>query len=94
MTWSKFIVFFFPIYTVNATSSDIMLLGNYTGQNVQNWVMSEKLDGIRGYWDGKQLFTRQNKVLSPPNYFIKNFPPFPIDGELFPKETILKKFHL
>lgn len=61
----------------------LMLLENYTHQNVQGWVMSEKLDGVRGYWDGKQLFTRQNKILMPPHYFTKGFPPFAVDGELF-----------
>ena len=25
--------------------------------DVANWLVSEKLDGVRGYWDGKQLPT-------------------------------------
>ncbi len=62
---------------------DLMLLGTYQNQDVSGWVMSEKLDGVRGYWDGEQLFTRQNKIITPPRYFIKDFPPFAIDGELF-----------
>ncbi|OOF59913.1 DNA ligase [Rodentibacter myodis] len=62
---------------------DVMLLQNYDNQSVEGWVMSEKLDGVRGYWDGKQLLTRQNQRLSPPAYFVKDFPPFAIDGELF-----------
>ncbi|QPB43719.1 DNA ligase [Rodentibacter haemolyticus] len=62
---------------------DLMLLKNYDNQPIEGWVMSEKLDGVRGYWDGKQLLTRQNQRLSPPAYFIKDFPPFAIDGELF-----------
>ena len=45
--------------------------------------MSEKLDGVRGYWDGKQLFTRGGITLSPPKDFLAEFPPFAIDGELF-----------
>lgn len=68
---------------LSATPPDFMLLGTYSNQNVAGWVMSEKLDGVRGYWDGKQLFTRQNKILTPPAYFVKDFPPFAIDGELF-----------
>lgn len=62
---------------------DVMLLHNYDHQNIQGWVMSEKLDGVRGYWDGTQLFSRQGQRLSPPAYFTKDFPPFAIDGELF-----------
>lgn len=64
-------------------SQDLMLLQSYDNQSVEGWVMSEKLDGVRGYWDGKQLFTRQGQRLSPPAFFIKGFPPFAIDGELF-----------
>ena len=64
-------------------SSDLMLLGTYQNQDVRGWVISEKLDGVRGYWDGKQLFTRQNIQLNPPAYFTAEFPDFAIDGELF-----------
>lgn len=68
---------------IKADSPDLMLLHNYTNQNVSGWVMSEKLDGVRGYWDGKQLFTRGGVALAAPAYFIRDFPPFAIDGELF-----------
>ena len=34
---------------------DLMLLHTYDNQATEGWVMSEKLDGVRGYWDGKQL---------------------------------------
>ena len=47
--------------------------------------MSEKLDGIRGYWDGNRMYTRKGIPLHPPTWFIKNFPPFPLDGELWSK---------
>ena len=42
-----------------ANERDLMLLGTYENQDIQGWVMSEKLDGIRGYWDGKTLLSRQ-----------------------------------
>lgn len=66
-----------------ADAPDLMLLHNYKAQDTTGWVMSEKLDGVRGYWDGKKLFSRGGEQLSPPNYFVKDFPPFAIDGELF-----------
>ena len=59
-------------------------LFNYT-QNIDNWLMSEKLDGIRAYWDGKELKTRQGNTLFAPSWFTKNFPPFELDGELWSK---------
>lgn len=56
----------------------------YTGnQDVAGWLMSEKLDGIRGYWTGKQLLTRQGRVIHAPAWFTENFPPFELDGELW-----------
>ena len=56
----------------------------YTDQeNIAGWVMSEKLDGIRGYWDGTRMYTRKGTPLNPPQWFMKNFPPFPLDGELW-----------
>ena len=32
-----------------ANDSDLMLLSTYENQDIQGWVMSEKLDGVRGY---------------------------------------------
>ena len=57
----------------------------YKDQNISGWVMSEKLDGIRGYWDGHALYTKSGKRLSPPTSFVKDFPPFELDGELWIK---------
>lgn len=58
--------------------------GFYTGtEDISGWVMSEKLDGIRGFWDGKRLLTRKGLPLAAPQWFIANFPPFELDGELW-----------
>lgn len=56
-------------------------------EDITGWVMSEKLDGIRGYWDGQQLRTRKGKVIHPPKWFVKNFPNFKLDGELWSKRS-------
>lgn len=56
-------------------------------QNITGWLMSEKLDGIRGYWTGKELQTRKGKKIYTPKWFIKNFPPFELDGELWTKRN-------
>lgn len=47
--------------------------------------MSEKLDGIRAFWNGKELLSRGGKTIHAPAWFVKNFPPFEIDGELWSK---------
>lgn len=59
--------------------------------NVTGWFMSEKLDGIRGYWDGKQLLSKNGNPLNPPKWFIKNFPSFALDGELWSKRGEFEK---
>ncbi len=67
-----------------ANKPDLFLLKTYDDSKViTGWVMSEKLDGIRGFWDGQQLLTRGGKKLNPPKWFVKNYPPFALDGELW-----------
>jgi DNA ligase-1 len=46
------------------------------------WV-SEKLDGVRGYWDGTQLWTRGGHRVSPPAWFTAGWPHTALDGELW-----------
>ncbi|BCS96563.1 ATP-dependent DNA ligase [Desulfoluna limicola] len=60
----------------------------YTGEEqVTGWFMSEKLDGIRGYWTGTTLVTRKGKPIHAPEWFIQSFPPFELDGELWSKRN-------
>lgn len=79
----KFLFLLLLCPSLFAKSPDLMLLGQYKDQDITGWVMSEKFDGVRGFWNGKQLISRQGYAFNPPNYFVKNFPPFAIDGELF-----------
>lgn len=64
---------------------DILLLKEYKDQNISGWLMSEKLDGIRAIWDGKKLISRNENIFFAPTWFVKNFPPFKLDGELYSK---------
>ncbi len=57
----------------------------YDEQNISGWLMSEKLDGIRGYWDGEKLYSKNGNPINAPKWFTANFPPFPLDGELWSK---------
>jgi DNA ligase-1 len=52
----------------------------------QYWV-SEKLDGMRGYWDGKKLISRQGNIIWTPKWFTKNWPATNMDGELWIKRN-------
>src|SRR5262249_49638173 len=44
---------------------------------------SEKRDGVRAYWDGKQSLSRQGNVYVAPDCFVAGLPPTPLDGELW-----------
>ena len=62
---------------------NLILAKEYSGQNIADWAMSEKLDGVRAYWDGHKLISRQGHPFSPPAGFTRDFPPYPLDGELY-----------
>jgi DNA ligase-1 len=47
------------------------------------WWMSEKLDGVRAYWDGKQFLSRQGNLYHAPDWFVAGLPNVPLDGELW-----------
>src|SRR5262245_59582584 len=47
------------------------------------WWMSEKLDGVRAYWDGKQFLSRRNNIYFAPDWFSAGLPNHPLDGELW-----------
>ena len=47
------------------------------------WWMSEKLDGVRAYWDGTQFLSRQGNVFHAPAWFKAGLPDHPLDGELW-----------
>ena len=57
----------------------------YDDHNISGWVISEKLDGIRAYWDGEQLYTRGHEKINAPGWFVAKLPPFALDGELWSK---------
>ncbi len=54
-----------------------------TDIDVSDYWVSEKLDGVRGYWDGEKLLTRSGNVIQTPAWFTRNWPDVPLDGELW-----------
>ena len=52
----------------------------------KGWLISEKLDGVRAYWDGQTLWSRYGNKMSPPKWFLNKLPKdIALDGELFTK---------
>ena len=62
---------------------ELLKLSEYKGQNVGGWLASEKLDGVRAYWDGRNLLSRNGKILAVPEGWSAHFPSFALDGELY-----------
>lgn len=53
------------------------------GDAITGWWMSEKLDGVRGYWDGRLLWSKQGKLMQPHPDFVAGLPDFALEGELW-----------
>jgi DNA ligase-1 len=62
----------------------ILLADKWEGAtNVAGWWMSEKLDGVRAWWDGKQFKSRTGNLFLAPDWFVADLPPVTLDGELW-----------
>jgi len=70
---------------LNFTSPPPFLLAkNYNaGVEISKFLISEKLDGVRAYWNGKNLITRGGHIINAPAWFTKEFPNVELDGELW-----------
>lgn len=51
--------------------------------DLAGWWMSEKLDGVRAYWDGRRFLSRNGNLFLAPDWFLAGLPPVPLDGELW-----------
>lgn len=70
--------------SASVTEPDVLLAHKWEGDvDLTGWWLSEKLDGVRAYWDGKQFLSRLGNRFFPPPWFVENFPPTPLDGELW-----------
>ncbi|ECW7656047.1 DNA ligase [Campylobacter coli] len=81
-------IFIFLWCACFAFASDILLLNKISEQEIQKkkfngYLMSEKLDGVRGIWEAGKFKTRQDNPIHTPSYFTYNFPSFKLDGELW-----------
>jgi DNA ligase-1 len=68
-----------------AAEAPELLLAKTLGKNidVSRYLVSEKFDGIRAFWDGQTLRTRRGGVIGAPAWFVEKFPARPLDGELW-----------
>ncbi|HEY7086765.1 MAG TPA: DNA ligase [Tepidisphaeraceae bacterium] len=67
-----------------AKAAPVLLAETWDGNlDPSGWWMSEKLDGVRAYWDGSKFLSRLGNLIHAPDWFIAGFPNHPLDGELF-----------
>ncbi|MCG6508061.1 DNA ligase, partial [Vibrio parahaemolyticus] len=55
----------------------------HDGINIYEYWQSEKLDGIRAIWNGKQLLTRNDNPIYAPRWFTDPLPDYALEGELW-----------
>jgi DNA ligase-1 len=77
-----------PLQSIWADNKPELMLANvYSSQShkieLQNYWVSEKFDGVRAFWDGKQFISRQGNAYNAPSWFVANLPLTPLDGELW-----------
>ena len=61
----------------------LQLAAEYQQQDTRDYRVSEKLDGVRAYWNGRELLSRGGHRFSAPAWFVAGFPDTPLDGELW-----------
>lgn len=47
------------------------------------FLVSEKYDGVRAFWDGERLQLRSGRAVAAPAWFTQGWPAQPLDGELW-----------
>lgn len=73
-----------PAAFAREAAPSLMLADVYRpGMSLHDYWVSEKYDGVRGYWDGKQLWTRGGERIVAPAWFTAPLPKQPLDGELW-----------
>lgn len=82
--YSLFLYLLFQPSYASDTAPRLLLANVYHKNiNLDDYWVSEKLDGVRAYWDGQHLLSRQGKPFNAPAWFTQAFPSIHLDGELW-----------
>ena len=66
------------------TAPPILLAQSWDNEaDLTGWWMSEKLDGVRAWWDGRAFVSRLGNIYRAPAWFTEGLPEIPLDGELW-----------
>jgi DNA ligase 1 len=67
-----------------AQAPQLLLAESWDGiSDPSGWWLSEKLDGVRAYWDGSRFLSRLGNLFYAPAWFVAGLPNTPLDGELW-----------
>ncbi len=71
--------------SLQASATPALMLAKLwqVGQNPSAFLVSEKLDGVRAFWDGQALRFRSGRKIAAPAWFTAALPATPLDGELW-----------
>lgn len=85
----KLFLFFLIFICLDINAQNLQKPKTYTSfkEKYSFWLMSEKLDGIRAYWNGKELISKNGNKIHAPTWFTKDLPSFELDGELWTKRA-------
>lgn len=68
----------------NVVTPELLLAESWNGElDPSGWWLSEKLDGVRAYWDGNCFLSRNGNPFMAPEWFTRGLPNTPLDGELW-----------
>ncbi|MDF0752639.1 DNA ligase [Marinobacter sp. 71-i] len=82
LLWFAFVLAATPC--AYAEPPELALAGVYEeGVALDDYWVSEKLDGVRAYWDGERFWSRGGNEYRAPQWFTDGFPDMPMDGELW-----------
>ena len=73
-----------PLVAEPTKAPALLLAETWDGEtDPTGWHLSEKLDGVRAYWDGTRFLSRQGNRFHAPPWFTACLPNVPLDGELW-----------
>ena len=81
--WVPMILMSSAAYAEGIAQPPLQLAAEYKQQDASLYRVSEKLDGVRAYWNGRELLSRSGHRFSAPDWFVAGFPDSPLDGELW-----------
>ncbi|MGJ8646817.1 MAG: DNA ligase [Marinomonas colpomeniae] len=87
--WKKYVALCLCLFPMLIQAKpDVQLANKFIeGIQVEDYLVSEKYDGIRAIWTGEALVTRQGNPINAPSWFTEKLPQVWLDGELWSKRN-------